>query len=116
MLAQRLRYIRKLRKLSQEELAKKINSTKGTISNYENEHSTPSNEILKDLADVLYTTTDYLLGRTDKVEPEDESKVDKILNDPKTSIMFKDWEKMSDEQREEALNFIKYLIHKDSDK
>ncbi|MFD1350201.1 helix-turn-helix domain-containing protein [Oceanobacillus caeni] len=67
MLAKRLKYVRKLRKLSQEELGKRINSTKSTISNYENEYSSPSNEILKDLADVLDTTTDYLLGRSDDI-------------------------------------------------
>lgn len=65
MFPNRLKFLRKKHKLSQEELAKKINTTKGTISNYENEHSTPSNEVLKDLANVLNTTTDYLLGRTD---------------------------------------------------
>lgn len=69
MFPSRLKFLRKKYKLSQEELAKKINTTKGTISNYENEHSTPSNEVLKDLANVLHTTTDYLLGRTDNPNP-----------------------------------------------
>lgn len=69
MFPNRLKFLRKKHKLSQEELAKKINTTKGTISNYENEHSTPSNEVLKDLANVLNTTTDYLLGRTDNPNP-----------------------------------------------
>ena len=69
MFPSRLKFLRKKYKLSQEDLAKKINTTKGTISNYENEHSTPSNEVLKDLANVLHTTTDYLLGRTDNPNP-----------------------------------------------
>jgi|SRR5699024_95477 len=69
MFASRLKSLRNQRKLSQEELAKKINTTKGTISNYENRHSTPSNELLGDLANILNTTTDYLLGRTDNPEP-----------------------------------------------
>src|SRR5690625_4139965 len=72
MCPNRLKFLRKKHKLSQEELAKKINTTKGTISNYENEHSTPSNEVLKDLANVLNTTTDYLLGRTDNPNPPGE--------------------------------------------
>ena len=65
MLSQRLKHMRKLRKYTQEELAKKVNTTKGTISNYENGYSTPSNEMLALLADVLETSTDYLLGRSD---------------------------------------------------
>jgi len=69
MFANRLKSLRNQRKLSQEELAKKINTTKSTISNYENRYSTPSNEVLRDLANILNTTTDYLLGRTDNPEP-----------------------------------------------
>jgi transcriptional regulator with XRE-family HTH domain len=65
MLSKRLKIARKKNNLTQEALANKIKTTKGTISNYENGHSTPSNEILNDLADVLGVTTDYLLGRTD---------------------------------------------------
>jgi len=65
MFSNRLKFLRKQNHLSQEELAKKINTTKSTISNYENKYSTPSNEVLGDLANILNTTTDYLLGRTD---------------------------------------------------
>lgn len=41
MLKQRLKETRKTRQLTQQELANKVNTTKGTISNYENGHSTP---------------------------------------------------------------------------
>lgn len=71
MLPTRLKTIRKLRGYSQEELAEKINTTKSTISNYENGHSSPSTDTLIRLADVLNTTTDYLLGRTDHVQVPD---------------------------------------------
>ena len=64
MLSQRLKNARNKMKLTQEELAKKVNTTKGTISNYENGHSTPSNEMLVLLSDALEITTDYLLGKT----------------------------------------------------
>src|SRR5690606_30531200 len=62
MLAKRLRAARSAKKWTQEQLGKKVNTTKGTISNYENGHSTPSNEMLLSLASALDTTTDYLLG------------------------------------------------------
>lgn len=64
MLAKRLRAARSAKKWTQEQLGKKVNTTKGTISNYENGHSTPSNEMLLLLASALDTTTDYLLGST----------------------------------------------------
>lgn len=65
MLSQRLKKARTRSKLTQEELAAKVNTTKGTISNYENGHSSPSNEMLVLLSDALEVTTDYLLGKTE---------------------------------------------------
>jgi len=66
MFAQRLRSARKAKKLTQEELANLVGTTKTTISNYETGYSTPSFEILLDIANVLDVTTDYLLGRADE--------------------------------------------------
>jgi transcriptional regulator with XRE-family HTH domain len=66
MLAQRLRAARKAMGLTQEELAEQVSTTKATISNYENNYSTPSNEMLLNLATALHISTDWLLGRTDE--------------------------------------------------
>lgn len=93
MFSNRLKFLRKQNKLSQEELAKKINTTKGTISNYENEHSTPSNEVLNDLANVLNTTTDYLLGRTDNPNPINNNDLPELTEKDERDIT-KDLEKM----------------------
>ncbi|WP_420909104.1 helix-turn-helix domain-containing protein [Lysinibacillus fusiformis] len=67
MLSHRLKVARKSKKLTQEQLAVKVQTTKGTISNYENGHSTPSNEMLVLLAKTLNVTTDYLLDNTDEL-------------------------------------------------
>jgi len=66
MISQRIRLARKFKKLTQEQLASKVQTTKGTISNYENGYSTPSNEMIILLADTLDVSADYLLGRTDE--------------------------------------------------
>lgn len=63
---QRLKIARKQKKLTQEELARLVNTTKGTISNYENGHSKPNDEMLVILANKLDCSTDYLLGVVDK--------------------------------------------------
>ncbi|QQE73701.1 helix-turn-helix transcriptional regulator [Brevibacillus composti] len=65
MISQRLRTARRAKGLTQEELAEKVRTTKGTISNYENNHSSPPNDMLMQLADVLQVSTDWLLGRVD---------------------------------------------------
>lgn len=61
----RLIELRNRSRLTQEKLAEKLNLTKSAVSNYENGHSGPNHETLTTMADVLNTTTDYLLGRID---------------------------------------------------
>lgn len=96
MLKIRLKQKREDRKLTQEGLAKKVNVTKGTISNYENGHSTPSNEMLKDLADILNTTTDFLLGRDDEIsESNGDAKLPGLTEKDERDIA-KDLEKIID--------------------
>lgn len=101
MLSKRLRIARTARGYTQEKLAKLVNTTKGTISNYENGHSTPSNEMLAKLADVLNTTTDFLLGRTDNMELTIEEKLDRALQlRDGEKIYFYDMEGLTDEDIE----------------
>lgn len=47
------------------ELAKLLNVTKQTVSNWENDNRVPSKEIIVKIADIFSTSTDYLLGNTD---------------------------------------------------
>ncbi|AOZ88162.1 transcriptional regulator [Bacillus xiamenensis] len=110
MLSKRLKSVRKNKGLTQEELAKRVKTTKGTISNYENGHSTPSNEMLKDLADALNTTTDYLLGRTENISTE---QVEYDFNDPDLQIAFKDASDFSEEARKQTIDFINYIKEKE---
>lgn len=55
--------LRKDKKLTQNELAKRLHVSAGTISNYENGVYFPDLEKLLNLADLFGVTTDYLLGR-----------------------------------------------------
>ncbi|WP_018640195.1 helix-turn-helix domain-containing protein [Parafrankia elaeagni] len=66
MFSKRLREARKAKGYTQEQLAEKVKTKKSTISNYETNYSTPSNEMLLDLSEVLGVSSDYLLGRSDK--------------------------------------------------
>lgn len=69
MLGERLKKLRKEKKITQEELGNKINVTKVSISGYENGIRNPDTDTLQKIADFFGVTTDYLLGRTnDSVE------------------------------------------------
>ena len=61
----RLRSLRLERKLTQAQVAKRIEVSKAAISGYENNVKTPSLEILKKLALFYGVSTDFLLGLKD---------------------------------------------------
>ena len=65
MLGARNKELRKEFGLSQVELAIRMEVTKQTISNWENENIQPSVDMLVGLANVFNVTTDYLLGLDD---------------------------------------------------
>jgi transcriptional regulator with XRE-family HTH domain len=98
---------RKKRKFTQEQLAQKVKTTKGTISNYENGHSTPPHETLVTIADVLGVSTDYLLGRTDDpTPPKERDKPYYALTEKDKRDIAKDLEKiMNDLEVHESMAF-----------
>jgi transcriptional regulator with XRE-family HTH domain len=109
MLSQRLRYARKTRGLTQEELAEKVQTTKGTISNYENNHSSPPNEMLSMLADVLDVSTDWLLGRVDDDGMLSEKSLDELLqakiDDPDDYFFLDGYLEASEEEKKEIRRY-----------
>lgn len=58
----RLRELRKKKKLTQQQVARRLNLTKASISGYENNTITPPNDMLVRLALMYGVSTDYLLG------------------------------------------------------
>jgi len=68
--ADRLTERRKHHKLTQEQLAHKVNLTKAAISNYEQGRSAPPHETLAALVDALHTNADYLLDLSDNPDPK----------------------------------------------
>lgn len=62
MFAERLRVARKINNLNQIELADKLNVSKQSVSNWENDNIQPSIEVLVRISKVLKVSTDYLLG------------------------------------------------------
>lgn len=59
----RLKEIRKNEKLTQSDIAKKLNIPLMTYNNYENEKTEPTIDTLCKLADYYGVTLDYLVGR-----------------------------------------------------
>lgn len=62
MLGQRINELRLANGWNQVQLAAKLNISKQTVSNWENDNIQPSVEMLVRIAKVFHVTTDYLLG------------------------------------------------------
>jgi len=79
MFAERLTKLRKAKKLTQQELADKLNISRATYAQYEIGRRKPDYETLEKLADYFNVSIDYLLGRTDIPEsllPPDAEPID----------------------------------------
>ena len=70
ILKTRLREIREIRKLSQSAAGRLAGCGQTKISAYETGKSKPQYQTLVHLADALQVSIDYLLGRTDEMEPK----------------------------------------------
>ena len=63
-----LKKIRQDNNLTQEELARKINTSRSNIANYENDKNMPSVDVLEKLSKALNCSTDFLLGKFQEKE------------------------------------------------
>lgn len=78
-----LKKIRQDNSLTQEDLAKKIETSRSNIANYENDKNMPSIDVLDKLAKTFNCSIDYLLGKSDIKNPEVMSNIsDKIYMCP----------------------------------
>lgn len=85
MFPERLTHMRKKRKLTHQNMADSLGITRQGYGYYENGKREPDLNTLQKLADMLGTTTDYLLGRTD--EPASRS-ASSENNEPKDNFTY----------------------------
>ncbi|OME86549.1 transcriptional regulator [Paenibacillus lautus] len=108
----RIKTLRKKAKLTQKQVADHLGMGSSNFGHIENDRVTPSSSDLQKIADILDTTTDYLLGRsiekdrqyfelTDKDERDIAKKLEAMMNDldSDSSLSFMG-EPMDDEDRE----------------
>jgi len=111
--------LRKEKKLSQYELAEKMNFSRGKIANYEQGTRQPDFETLQMFADFFDVTTDYLLGRTKESRPlthieKDEAEFQAFANDPSLQKWYKELPKSREEDLQK-LRKMWEIIKNDND-
>lgn len=74
---QRLRYLRKLKNLTQQDLANSLGINRSTYARYETGDHEADYETLNKLADFFDVSVDYILGRTDNPSPPSTRRIDR---------------------------------------
>lgn len=97
----KLRECRERKKLSQNEVAKLLNTNHSIIGKYERDEVKPSIDVVKKLADVLDTNAGFLLGENNQTD---------ILHDSSMLNRLNDLEALSSKDKEYILYTIDGLI------
>lgn len=62
MIAEKIKFLREQKELTQSDLAKKLNITRSSVNAWEMGISVPSTQYIVELANLFSVSTDYLLG------------------------------------------------------
>jgi len=102
---ERIKQLRIDNNLTQSELAEKVGLSYVQIGRYEKGKSNPSSDVLQKLANVLNTSTDYLMnGKTEQVEAQ--------LTDKELIKQFIEVEKLNPEEKNLVKTFLDAFITK----
>ena len=77
----RLRECREVKQLSQQDLAKLLNTSYTVIGKYERDEMKPSIEVARNIARLIDTTVGYLLGENDEMDALRDPAMLKRLNE-----------------------------------
>lgn len=103
---ERLKFLRKERNLTIEELAKNLGSAKSTISRYENGLREPKKDFLELLCNYFDVSTDYLLRKTDNRNIETKKEINATTI---AAHRLGDIEDLPDEAIDQLNDYIEYL-------
>ena len=102
---ERIRALRKERKLNQDQLAELASLNRVTVAKYESGRVEPGAQALARIADALDVSVDVLLGRSE--EPPDQTR--RPITD-EAKIVSGGLDKLSKEERERVLNVIRAMF------
>ena len=106
-----LRYCRKKMGLSQEEVANKIGTIKGTISKYERGDRKINGIYLVKLSKLFNVSPEYLLGEIEEYTPTPSIKTKEDLK--KEMMAFYSADDISDEDKEEIFNQLQEFYYRE---
>lgn len=105
---EKVRQLRKRKKLTQEHLAHLIGTHESHIGRYEKDQSSPTASIIKKLAEVFNVSTDYLL-----CDDKEEQSTSVKISDNELLEQFREVDKMDEEKRILVKRLISMAINED---
>lgn len=78
MLGERIKESRKLKNITQKDLASALSVTKSAVSLWEKGTREPDISTLRKIAEILEVSVDYLIGKTDEEEKKSELAIEEI--------------------------------------
>lgn len=103
----RIKMLREELNITQQELADKINGAKSTIAMYEKGDRKPSMEVLVKLSEIFNCSIDYLLGKSDIRNPEQQ---DDPLGLAKIGFSMKNYTPPTETQKEQIKSLIEVIL------
>jgi len=110
-----LRILRKLKDITQDEMARAVNTSRSCISNYESGKRQPDAETIRTIADYFDVSIDYLMGRSTVSEFLNEEDLRTLyrMNTRLKEIKSLDLSEASAGIKCMVLEFYRYLIKTD---
>lgn len=107
MIGKKIKELREIKQITQEELAKYLGVAPQTVYKYEKEINEPDLKTTSKIAEYFNVTTDYLLGRTDN--PDMLSEPIQIAASMKDGLDISD---MDDDEKKFINDFVKMVRNK----
>ena len=105
--SKRLKNLRIEKDISQEELAKLLNVSRTSVTNYELGRNEASAQVLNKLSEIFNCSIDYLLGKSDIRNPE---KVDFETDKLRIGLSAKDYENITETQIKQIEELAKVIL------
>jgi|SRR5690625_1316418 len=104
MFSERLKELRKQKRLTQQEMADFLGISRQGYAKYENNQSEADHETIKRLAGFFNVTTDYLLGHSDSPELTEDEEFEEFIRDVRR------WYKEAPKDKEEDLARLRRIF------
>jgi len=109
-MGERIRTLRKARGWSQDDLAVKLDLSRGAISSWEDDRNKPTVDKLEKLADLFNVSMDYLAGRTEKDGKTDVPPDVLVSTFPREHLA--GYDQLSDDMKEAVDHVLKAVFEK----